>query len=439
MLISFISEHNEKVFTKVFSSLPKFLIDERSHPTSLESCLIVLIALMLFLLPILPPSGGFGYEQIKVLAFLILTSIIGLIWIIISFKNPQKLRTRFSAIEISLGAFLLALLATILTGINLKSSFLGNPPYFQGFIVYIYGFTLFLFISTLPIKERFLAWIFSLSGVVVSLVALKDFIASSVFNLSIPNYAGRVVSTFGQPDLYSGFLLLSLPFTILLSKKASSFEKKILYVVLIFNLLGIVISGSRAALLLALGVLFVWAWVTFKDRIMRGILVSLVILLIGLGGYSLYTHDGVVYQEIINPLTQKRVGEEGQERRVYIWAFIVDLTRQRPIQGYGLDNLRFVFNQALSWQNPKPAFYFTVKDLVVDRSHNYILDLLVFGGIPTLVTWLIAIGLLWKKAGWPERFFLLLYLLWIQLQIQGIVHLAMFFVVAGLIQKRSGK
>ncbi len=159
-------------------------------------------------------------------------------------------------------------------------------------------------------------------------------------------------------------------------------------------------------------------------------------LLILLGGFSLYSGNGLLHQELINPLTGKRVGEGGQERRVYIWSFIIGLMEKSPVTGYGLDNLKFVFKDGLSDVPDKPAFYYTVKDLTVDRSHNYLMDLVIFGGFPLLIIWLGLFFMLVKKStSHFERFFLVLYFLWIQLQIQGIVHLVMFFTIAGLIQK----
>lgn len=421
-------------------SLRRFLeeniLDSRDHFKKLDTAISLILLGMLCIMPLLPAKLGLGYEQIKVLFFLLTTTILSIIWIIASLINPNRFYLKKSSIHYSLILFLILLLLTAIFGVNLPSSMLGNTPYFQGFIVYLYCYLLFIFVSTLPIKIAAFNWVFITSSFFVSLWAIGEFIWLQWYPSSLPTYAGRVVSSFGQPNLFSGFLLLSLPSGIYLINKTHNKIKKLLFIFLIVTILGIVVSQSRATLLIGMFVLFIWSWEIFKSQFMRFFLMIVIVFLILLGGYSLYSGNGILHQELINPATEKRVGEGGQERRFYIWSFIVNLIEKRPVLGYGNDNLRFVFNQAFSEVAQKPPFYHTVKDLTVDRSHNYLLDLSVFGGLPLLFAWLGLFFILVKKStSHVERFFLVLYFLWIQLQIQGIVHLVMFFVMAGIIQK----
>ena len=79
--------------------------------------------------------------------------------------------------------------------------------------------------------------------------------------------------------------------------------------------------------------------------------------------------------------------------------------------------------------------YHSLKDLSVDRSHNYILDLLFFSGIFGLISWLVLIGLVLKRAKGIILTSFLVYLVWIQFQNQSIVHLLYFWLFVGLIDK----
>jgi O-antigen ligase len=421
---------------QIFQLLENYIIDGRDHFKKLDSLLALLVLTMLFLMPLLPAFLGQGYEQIKVLFFLSGGSLISAIWIIASFTNPNRFTIKNTALNIGFLAFLSALVLTSVFGIDLTSSLLGNPPYFQGIIVYLYCYLLFLIVSTVPIKMKAFYWVWIFSSLIVTFLAFYQWILLHIFHFDIPTYSGRVVSTFGQPSLFSGYLLFTLPLIISLIKQSSSLEKKLLIFAFIINILGIVSSQSRGALLLAGGLLFFWIWSSFKHRLIKIFMIISLIIVVSMGIFSTVRGDGILNQEIIKPLTGTRVGEEGQERRVYIWIFITDLIQKKPILGYGLDNLKQVFPTALQEMNPKPAFYFTVKDLTVDRAHNYILDLLISGGLLVFFSWMSLLFLLVANAKnkW-ELMFLVILFIYLQFQIQSIVHLIFFYTIAGLINR----
>jgi O-antigen ligase len=425
-----------KKFKQIGVWSERYIVDARDQYKKLDSLLAFLVLGMIFLLPLIPAYFGQGYEQIKVLFFLGSSSLISAIWLVASFTNTNRFKVKNTPLEISLLLFLASLIVTSALGMNFYSSLLGNPPYFQGIIVYLYCYLLFLIISTVPAKAKSFYWVWIGSSTLVSMVAFYQWIMLNIFHFDIPTYSGRVVSTFGQPSLYSGYLLFILPVLISLMKEASSFKKRILVIVFIINIFGIVASESRGALLLAGGLLFFWIWNGFKHRLLKIFMVLGVILVLALGVFSTFKGDGIVNQEIIRPLSGARVGEEGQERRVYIWVFITDLIQKKPLIGYGLDNLREVFPEGLKELNPKPPFYFTVKDLSVDRSHNYILDLLVSGGLITFFAWMAFLFLLVanSRSKW-ELIFLVGLFIYLQFQIQSIVHLVFFYTTAGLINR----
>lgn len=78
----------------------------------------------------------------------------------------------------------------------------------------------------------------------------------------------------------------------------------------------------------------------------------------------------------------------------------------------------------------------SLKELKIDRSHNYTLDLLMFSGGLGLISWLLLVILVLKCLIKNNQQVLLvgliIYLGWIQLQIQSIVHLMYFWLLLGL-------
>ncbi len=88
----------------------------------------MLLLLTVFLTPLLGGYKGLGYEQIKVLFFILSISLISFVWML---KNPQFKLTLISKVS---GIFILVLFITSILGINPLISLLGTQPYFQGWI-----------------------------------------------------------------------------------------------------------------------------------------------------------------------------------------------------------------------------------------------------------------------------------------------------------------
>lgn len=400
-----------------------------------------------FLIPLIGAYKGFGYEQIKVVFFILSNTLIGFLWLFHLMRNPKF---KWSGITKAAGLFMVILLLTSLLGENSIQSLFGTQPYFQGIILYAYLFLFFLLVSVSKIKFYTWAYVLVGSATIVGLLAIKDWTLLNVFNSQIPNYAGRVVSTFGQPNFYAGFLLLSLPFFHFLLKKKTSFWPWIMLGFLT-TILAIIFSYSRISfLMLSLLILF---WLIGELPFRKLIFwVSLIILSI-IFVLSINLGAGWMEKELLElkTTTNPDLTTIGVEKRYYFWPILGKLVLERPIQGYGLENIASVFSgyfeknkHTLFEENLRVQPYmFGLKDLNLDRSHNYILDLLLFSGILGLLVWLFLVGLLIKKliqsSVRAENTSLLLglftYLIWIQFQNQSVVHLVYFWLLAGLIDQ----
>lgn len=391
------------------------------------------LILVAFLVPFVGAVGYIGYEQAKVLVFVLLATAAGVLWL------NSGVRPRWGKIERSGVFFILVLLFTSLSGVDIWASLLGRYPYFQGWMVYAYLFLFYLLVGSSNIPLNKWANALVLSSVAVSLFAIKDWIALNALHLSIPTYAGRVVSTFGQPNLYSGFLALSLPFYLYLIKNAEGAKRRLFVLGLIVALLAILVSESRAAILVA-AFYFFWIFIVriLKDsrRVLR-ILGTLAILVISgvLSGAFIFN---LLRSEIFVPQDKLWLLRNAPERRSYIWYVVADRILNRPLTGYGLENLQTAFS-GYEHKGDTDIMPYSIKTLRVDRAHNYILDILSFSGVLGLLAWGM---LLWNLLKSPKPLVLtstlVLYLLWTQVQIQSVVHLLLFWLVAGLISKGEG-
>lgn len=403
----------------------------------------VILFSVIFVTPLVVALGPLEYEGAKVAYFLLAITSSLVFWILS--KRQNNLIDLKNPITMAFAGLVLILGATSLTGISLKDSFFGRESYYQGWIVYLYGFCLYLFVAKLKIKPNI--WIIGLlaSSVIVSVFAIKEALQLYVFGLTIPNYAGRVVSTFGQPNFYSGFLVMSLPLIYWLGLKAAGRLKLLVWLSLLVISLAIVLSLSKIANALLLVLAFIWLLSKLKP-FQRILLVLLtVIVLTGTVMLSLYYQVGFVWKELDQPTKidyyNYQFPDRGfyfwqfgwsnnPEKRIYIWPVVGEIILKKPINGYGMENLIKVFPTA------KLASLHGIKDLGVDRSHNFILDLLVFSGIGGLLFWVILLVLLWVKSKSAIfKLSLFIYIIWSFFQNQSIVNLIYFWLLAGMIDQ----
>ncbi|MDP3758473.1 MAG: O-antigen ligase family protein, partial [Candidatus Daviesbacteria bacterium] len=306
----------------------------------------LLLLLTVFLIPLLGATGNFGFEQSKILFFILSISLIGFLWI--------RKGVRWTGISKAAGLFTLILLITSLTGIDPKNSLIGQEPYFQGWVVYAYLFLFSLLVSSVAIKLEHVAMVLTGSATIVSLVAIQSWVSLNIFNIPVPTYAGRVVSTFGQPNFYAGFLLLTLPFSYLISQGQSLStqgvtlnNRKLNYFGLISGLIsvtGIFVSYSRITILMALMLLILGLIDQLKIKFKVGLvvfgIVSLSVLL------ALRFSSGIVGDEVSKPILTKNpdLTKESVEKRAYIWPVAWQVVGQRPFLGYGLENIGVAFS-----------------------------------------------------------------------------------------------
>lgn len=345
--------------------------------------------------------------------------------------------------------FIVILLLTSLGGINLEKSFFGEAPYFQGIIFYAYLYLFYMLIVTVKVPNINWTIALSASSVIVSFVAIWQWFQINLFHYPLITYAGRVISTFGQPNFYAGFLLLTLPHSYMLLKSPN---RNLSYFGLIggvISMIGIFVSYSRAAILLALllMILALLGDLKIKFRFMLVLLVIFSLVLIGSLIISLKYSSGIVWKEWLHPINAQWLIDNSPEKRVFIWPIIGELILQKPWDGYGLENMSTGFSSfftGINFNINSIPVYHTLKDLTVDRSHNFVLDLIFFSGIFGLLSWVLLVGVVVKKAKEEVNFALgnkifltglITYLIWIQFQNQSMVHLMYFWLLVGLIDQ----
>ncbi|MBI2022761.1 O-antigen ligase family protein [Candidatus Daviesbacteria bacterium] len=400
--------------------------------------------MLLFFTPLLIANLQLGYEVIKIVFFLFMVGVAGIIWFFLSIsKSKDDHKIRWSLLKTISGLFILVLAITSIYGIDPQTSLIGDYPYYQGLLTYIFLFLAFIFFSVSKISLKEFSRVFALSALLVAFLAVSDFILMNLFSRQVVVYSGRIASTFGQSNFYAGFLLLSLPFAYYLIGQKEKISFYLGIICLVFTSTGILISGSRAAILM-LGLL-VFFWLLSKapfKKIM--VFISVVVTSAALFA-SYYYSAGLVFKEIIQPRTNQWLIDNSPEKRVYLWEVLAKLILQKPYFGYGLENMGVVYSNFFTSQDInslKIPYYYSLRNLAVTRSHSYFVDILFFSGIVGLVMWIILLAVAFlqirhKKSDLkqPVYLFFAVYVLWSSFQNQSIVHLIYFWSLLGIIDQ----
>lgn len=388
-----------------------------------------LLLLIIFSTPIVSNIYYFGFEQSKVLVFLILTFLAGLFWIVYSTINDLKIK--LSTINYLSLFFIFILFLTSLNGINFKVSLFGKDPYYQGLILYSFLFLFSLLVSNFPINFKVWSMIILLSSLIISLIAIKQYIYFQFLKIPQILYAGRVVSTFGQPSFFAGYLLFALPLIYFLKPKEN--KLKLLWLIeFLIILIGIVLSFSKTALIILVVLVFIWLMSFLKNKYLKSFLILFsIISIISASYFSLKFQSGAVWDEFGLPYSDEWLINNSPEKRTFIWPIALYMFNKNPIFGVGLENFYGAFPKFKDFEQ-RPKQFHKLKDLIIDRSHNYFLDLLVFSGILGFFAFIMLfLFMITKSTSALFSIWLLIYLLWTALQPQSIVHLIFFWWLVG--------
>ncbi len=397
---------------------------------SLESLLKFILLFAVFSIPLLTPRYNFSFEQIKVSFFIFITIFSTILALFLSSRKKEAL-LGWNKIRVAATVFIFIIFATSILGVNPEKSFLGAPPYYQGIVLYGLLYLFSIVINNLKINLKLWSVVLISSGVIISVFAIKDYLLINLFNSTAPIYAGRVISTLGQPNFYSGFIVLCTPFLYAFSIY-KGLRQIYLFIITLFAI-AILVSFSKTAIILFLGYLIYKLTRSIKLKKLKYLIATIALAIV-----TSFWVGRVIDDEILKPLSFKnpQLSNYSIERRLLIWQTSIDIFLQKPIAGYGFDSISDVFPTYTPSESLRETTYFGIKDLQLDRTHNYLLDLLFFSGVGGALSWILLIYFLFKT---PSKIVLketlALYLIWIQFQNQSISHLIIFWLLVGLIEK----
>ncbi len=355
-----------------------------------------LLMIMICLVPLIIAPWTYDYFYYpKILSVYIITLV--MIGIHINAKDRLKLHIHNST-KVLMGYWLLLIVSTFFS-IDPINSIWGGLGREEGLItIFAYGLLFMIAKNYFTWDKKYLKWLIG-SAVIVSLYGILQY-----FGLDpIPrddiryNWGGRAFSTIGNPNFLGSYLILMLPLPMI------SFieSKKILPLIgssIIYTCL--LLTFTRSAIIGFFIILVLIAVYIYKNKFLwkKAVLLVSVFSLITI--VINFQSNGKLFSRVLSIGSDAKIlieKEEAYEKaganRVYIWMRTLDLVKERPVVGYGLENLQLPFVNKYS--DEMTDLYGTV--YLVDRAHNEYLHIAVSSGIPSLVLYLIFILLCLKK------------------------------------------
>ena len=286
------------------------------------------------------------------------------------------------------GRLLLLLIATTLLSplwsIAPLLSIVGTPPRFEGVLASSVYFTLAL-TGIVAVQHRgsretmLQAIVIANTAVVLYGILQAVGLDPLAGRWQSELFLGRVFSTIGQPTLLANFIILTLPFVILTGLENVSWQRGLYWTLAALNLVVLLFTASRAAVLALLFSAALWYMVMPQGPALpslngsKKLLIAFLILLFGVGAtWSFSSRFSVPTQRLLS------FGSRG-----VMWNSALSMAKSRPA-GYGLGTIGLISPRFLS-----PAIYeYESLTTSIDDVHGKPLQLLLtLGPLGLLLTY----------------------------------------------------
>ncbi|MEW5705293.1 MAG: O-antigen ligase family protein [Actinomycetota bacterium] len=333
------------------------------------------------------------FDIAKILSLRILTLIIVVFWSL-KMLSQKKHQIRWSKLDFFVLAFLVLGFISTITSIHIPTSIHGKYKRFEGLLTFLnYGILYFLALQTFTSFSRLskLSKTLTIAGGVVAFYGVLQYVGVDIFSwATLPFEERRSFSTFGNPDLLAGFIVILVPIALAEFLKARKVESSILTGAIFFiSFVCLLTAFTRGAWIGALVALITFAITGFKEVLSNKRKIAFVLAAI-IGVFSLIAiysassgHDVLNLIERLKSTTKITEGSAGN--RLEIWKAGIKMIKARPILGLGPDTYRLGSEHYETLKYVKMGAGKTV----ADNAHNYVIQLAAGVGIPATAIFII--------------------------------------------------
>ncbi len=358
------------------------------------------LGIFFFVPLILYPFSSEIFEFNKLVLVYAFTSVIVASWVgIMVIEN--KFVFRRTILDIPLLLFLVSQFISAILSIDTRTSFLGYYSRFHGGLasVIVYSLLYWAYVSNIDRQKTTtgLKTLLASGFVVCAYGVLQHFGIDK--NLWVQDVQNRIFSTMGQPNWLAAWLVSLIPVAWVFSMKSS--KKKIqhyLWTVLsaVF-FLTLLYTKSRSGMLgLTAAWLIFWPYVIWKDKIhaFKSFIIHnssfiILILLIGTPWTPSITNVTNKQQPAtpISGTVLETGGTESGEIRKIVWKGAIDVWKNYPIFGSGLETFAFSYYQF------RPVKHNLVSewDFLYNKAHNEYLNFAATTGTVGIISYILLI------------------------------------------------
>jgi O-antigen ligase len=318
----------------------------------------------------------FPYIVEKTLYFRFIFTLILGVWTIVAFQDKSYLPQR-NPLTVAMVCLALIGLLTAFLGQDFYASFWSGLERMEGLVGNLYMLFYFVVLSTSLKTNKEWKVFFMFSCVTASLLVILGI--GKEYALLIEGE--RLFTHIGNPMYVGLYLVLHLFIVFFLLLDSSNLFKKVSILIIPILLVGLFLSQTRSALLgFFAGLCVVVGSVIISQKKTPLVQVGIVVLLggfslLGMGYFylqhsTLFLENHAAIRRIFTVLTSNGTGIS----RLNSWKIAYSGFLEHPFLGWGQENYHYVFAKHFIPEMYQDAPWY-------DRSHNFMLDWLVFGGI----------------------------------------------------------
>lgn len=361
----------------------------------LDHCLYYGFHVLVVIVP-LSISYKLTYDQFDLpkLMFLRIISIVLLLCFIAKFLLENQIEIKKTKLDYTVLAFLSLIVVSCVFSVHPLTSVFGKYRRYEGLLTLLnYGLLFFLaaqFFRT-PAQVKLIMRSMTIAAGVVSVYGLLQYFGLDFLHWALPFESGRSFSTFGNPVLLGGYLVIVLPISLGMLFSSSNPRERTLYSIsFVFILACLIATYSRGAWLgglLCLVGFFILCWRKLKTRkkIVLFVAFLMTISIFALAA-SLHASSQVDLRERVG----SAIAVQGSAlTRAEIWKSAAAMAAARPIFGFGPDTFRLAFRKYQTLEYKR----IVGESSIADNAHNYFLQIASTAGIPAVFTFILIITL----------------------------------------------
>lgn len=258
----------------------------------------------------------------------------------------------------------------------------------DGIVVMLVYVLLFRFVGSF--RKRYSLFLL-LGGLIVSLIGILQYYGLDILpptEVSVL-WNNAAYSTIGNPNFLGSYLVLLLPVAMYEFVGLKKWYGLVVYGVILYCLFATMSRGPWLGAMAAVGMFVLMLWLVKKfDWKRLGIVFVTSVALIGLfnvlGDGALLNRFGTIGSDIGEVVSGGENLEKAGSYRMFIWIRSLELVKENPLWGVGLEQLGYAFIDNYS----EDMVQYWGRVMFVDRAHNEYLHIAVSTGIPSLLVYL---------------------------------------------------